>query len=292
MGNRIETTVASGATAAGGISPTDLSTGFSGASTKYDGLVRDAAARYGVPERLVKAVIKQESAFNSRAESHCGAQGLMQLMPGTARELGVTNPFDAKQNIDGGTRYLAGLLRRYNGDVSLALAAYNAGAGNVNKYGGVPPFKETRGYVANITGNFSGTRVDVPPLGELTARGVRTYPNSKFEILPAWFDFSRLFAEVPLGGWGIEEAIDDLQKDHPGRSREELERELLERNQGALINGRFPAGTRLTLPEHKPTSDGYQSAAAPLVELSPSDEGTTPATDTSLLPRPTRTIPG
>ena len=120
-------------------------------SAPYDASINEHARRQGVAEELVRAVIQVESAFNPNAVSNKGAMGLMQLMPATAHELGVANPFDPDQNIRGGVTYLKQLLNRYDQKVELALAAYNAGIGNVEKYGAVPPFKETRNYVDKIT---------------------------------------------------------------------------------------------------------------------------------------------
>lgn len=118
--------------------------------TSLDDIFEKAAKKYDLPSALLKAVGKAESDYNPKAVSHCGAQGIMQLMPGTARELGVSDAFDPEQNIMGGAKYLSSMLEKYNGNTKLALAAYNAGSNNVDKYGGVPPFKETQNYVVKV----------------------------------------------------------------------------------------------------------------------------------------------
>lgn len=116
-----------------------------------EGIFEEASNTYGVPVYLLKAVAKAESNFNANDVSRSGAMGIMQLMPETAEELGVVNAFDPEENIMGGAKYLAEKLAQYSGDVELALAAYNAGSGNVEKYGGIPPFEETQNYVKKVT---------------------------------------------------------------------------------------------------------------------------------------------
>lgn len=119
-------------------------------TTAYQDEIRAAAREHGVDEAIVRAIIHAESAFNPNALSRVGAQGLMQLMPGTARRFGVLDAFNAGQNIQGGVQYLAWLLKRFNGNLTLAAAGYNAGEGAVDKYGGVPPYSETQRYVQRV----------------------------------------------------------------------------------------------------------------------------------------------
>ncbi|BCJ96083.1 hypothetical protein acsn021_36520 [Anaerocolumna cellulosilytica] len=125
---------------------------YLGETKSMDQIFAEAAKKYNVSENLLKAIGKAESGYNANAVSRSGAQGVMQLMPATAEYLGVTDSFDAEQNIMGGAKYISELLNKYNGNTSLALAAYNAGMGNVSKYGGIPPFEETQNYVKKVTG--------------------------------------------------------------------------------------------------------------------------------------------
>jgi hypothetical protein len=135
--------------------------------------VRSAAIRHGVPESLVAAVISVESQFNPRAISRRGARGLMQLMPETAAGLGVRNAFDPRENVDAGARHLRDLLNRFENDLSLALAAYNAGAQAVIEYGGMPPYPETRAFVARVLGRLERGAVPAKFAGGASPRIVR-----------------------------------------------------------------------------------------------------------------------
>lgn len=121
-----------------------------GVPENMDDIFKEAAERYDVPLSLLRAMGKAESGFDADAVSSAGAMGVMQLMPATAKSLGVEDAFDARSNIMGGARYISEKLKKYDGNIELALAAYNAGSGNVAKYGGVPPFKETQNYIRRI----------------------------------------------------------------------------------------------------------------------------------------------
>lgn len=154
------------------VSDSDKVNSFSsylGESATLNDIFEKASKKYNISVNLLKAVGKQESNFNPNALSHCGAQGIMQLMPATAASLGVTNSFDAEQNIMGGAKYLSSLLDTFNGNIPFALAAYNAGGNNVKKYGGIPPFKETQNYVVKVTA-YMQTGVDVPNTSYATSR--------------------------------------------------------------------------------------------------------------------------
>ncbi|MBD1379228.1 phage tail tape measure protein [Metabacillus arenae] len=153
---------------------------------KYASAINQAATKYGVNPALIAAIIKQESNFNPTARSHAGARGLMQLMPATAKGLGVNNSYDPYQNIMGGTKYIAQQLKAFGGDIQKALAAYNAGPGNVRKYGGIPPFKETQDYVKKVLANFDSMAGNISTTVSNTfksyANDVSSYYLDNFKI--------------------------------------------------------------------------------------------------------------
>ncbi len=129
--------------------------------SQYREIIKRAGEKFGIPESLIEAVITAESAGKNNAVSKAGAKGLMQLMDSTAKSLGVRNPFDPEQNIMGGSLYLRQMLDKFDGNIELALAAYNAGPGNVIKYGGIPPFKETTAYIKRIKGYLNANNNDI-----------------------------------------------------------------------------------------------------------------------------------
>ncbi|MCI8485139.1 MAG: lytic transglycosylase domain-containing protein [Lachnospiraceae bacterium] len=146
-------------------------------TASLEAIFEEASKTYNVPKNLIKAIAKAESDFRPDATSKAGAQGIMQLMPATARELGVKDSYDPYQNIMGGTKYISQMLAKYNGDVSLALAAYNAGSNNVAKYGGIPPFKETQNYVVKVT-QYMNEGVAVPNASYQVNSGAGTAGNN------------------------------------------------------------------------------------------------------------------
>ena len=173
-------------TAESGVSPDnrEILRGRAMTSRELDSIIEEAARRHDVDPNLVRALIKVESNFNAQAVSPKGAMGLMQLMPGTARTLNVSNPFDPQQNVDAGVRHLKHLLQDFNGDVKLSLAAYNAGAGAVARSKGVPPYAETRNYVKRITALYGdhGKLLTGPPPAPIhvfrDSSGVLTITNT------------------------------------------------------------------------------------------------------------------
>ena len=203
-----------------GASEASVLPSYSRNKNAFDQLIRQAAQHHGVSEGLVKAIMHTESGFNIHARSPVGAQGLMQLMPATARRFNVSNAYDPQQNIFGGVKYLSWLLKRFNGDTRLAIAAYNAGEGNVDKYGDVPPFRETRDYVKRVTSRYQnlyasglGTPLSDsssnPPSGQLLAQSANyaTSTSNNPEPAPTAKQYSRqiitlsdgTFTDAPMG---------------------------------------------------------------------------------------------
>ena len=166
-----------------------LSRSSNSGSVDLDAIFEAAGLRYNLSPDLLKAVAKAESGFRPYAVSPAGAMGIMQLMPGTARGLGVTDPYDPEQNIMGGAKYLKQLLDQF-GEVSLALAAYNAGANNVTKYGGIPPFDETQNYVRAVLGYLGG--------GNITAGSVAYSGSGETKSASGSFAFGEAFSQMLL----------------------------------------------------------------------------------------------
>jgi TP901 family phage tail tape measure protein len=161
---------------------TTTSTSSPAYSGQYADYINQAASKYGVDPNLIAAIIKNESGFNAKAHSSAGAMGLMQLMPGTAKSLGVTNAYDPFQNIMGGTKYIADQIKAFGGNIEKALAAYNAGAGNVRKYNGVPPFKETQNYVKKVLESFNKLSSSIVKSVDSTSQSVADYYLNNFKV--------------------------------------------------------------------------------------------------------------
>ena len=198
-------------------------------SASLEEIFTEAAEKYNVPKNLIKAIAKAESDFNPNATSGAGAQGIMQLMPATARELGVTDSYDPYQNIMGGTKYISEMLAKYDGNVSLALAAYNAGSNNVAKYGGIPPFKETQNYVVKVTG-FMNNGVEVPNAsyninadGSISAASVQEVEDSYYQsILEQLFSYEEYLKFIDMY-MKLQEAQQEEIKEEQKQGEEEGE---------------------------------------------------------------------
>lgn len=165
----------------------DILQSKSNSKKTMDTIFTQASKQYHVPVNLLKAVAKAESDFDPNTVSSAGAQGVMQLMPATARSLGVTDPFDPEQNIMGGAKYLGQMLERYDNDAKLALAAYNAGSGNVAKYGGIPPFKETQNYVQKVM-KYAGQTLDTPNNTYATQKPQTETDSSAYSLADSYYN--------------------------------------------------------------------------------------------------------
>lgn len=172
----------------------------SGTRDAYDSYIMSSASRHGVNPGLMKAMMHTESAFNPNARSPVGAQGLMQLMPATARRFNVSNAWNPAENIEGSAKYIAWLMKRFNNNVEFAVAGYNAGEGNVDKYNGIPPFKETRNYVKSVmsrynslykndsglfanNSNVSSSNANMQNVSYGTSNNSASYANSAYDAL-------------------------------------------------------------------------------------------------------------
>ena len=176
------------------------------AAEKYEAEIARCADNHDVDPALVKAVIKAESNYDNRAISRAGAQGLMQLMPATSRLRNVDNPFNPAQNIEGGVRHLKYLLSTFNGDTRLALAAYNAGENAVRKYGGIPPYPETKNYVRTVLEHYGRYAGLTPAAGAAGVSQVQRPPNTRQVHVFVNADGTRVFTNIPwkyaeLPGW-------------------------------------------------------------------------------------------
>ena len=169
-----------------------------GVPESMDAIFKEAAEKYKVPVNLLMAVGKAESSFNPDAVSSAGAQGVMQLMPSTAAALGVENAFDARSNIMGGAKYLSQKLQQYNGDIDLTLAAYNAGSGNVEKYGGVPPFDETINYIRRIK-EYMGQELSTGRTVTNTSTGQSRRASGTLQNSSSDIDLTQQIAEYFVG---------------------------------------------------------------------------------------------
>lgn len=207
------------------------------ADSPLQAIFEEASQTYGVDINLLKAIAKQESNFQTDATSSSGAQGIMQLMPATAEGLGVTDAYDPYQNIMGGARLISKLLGQYNGDVTLALAAYNAGSGNVAKYGGVPPFEETQNYVVKVQGYYE-EGVDVPDItvsdGTQTKEEIAEQLSQMLADLPKHPSYDVLLEQMKdMTGY---EATEDRQDTYAAyqvlRNTNRAIREMLSNNAG------------------------------------------------------------
>lgn len=190
---------------------TDFSS-FLGETKTLDDIFDKAAKEFNVSVDLLKSIGKAESNFKTDAVSRCGAQGVMQLMPATAKSLGVTDSFDAEQNIMGGAKYISGLVKKYDGNTKLALAAYNAGSGNVKKYGGIPPFEETQNYVKKVM-NYMQQGVDTN--GAVVSVATSDQSNNSVKVVtaasaPVQNNYAFLISNSITGSEGETESLNSI----------------------------------------------------------------------------------